>query len=85
MFQHITEFLSIVNSGEQCDPPKGFLCLNIIILNFFQGLGYYSEQPFEAMHHDAKVLWERVKVGTGHPDVERALKDFVVSYNSKHI
>ena len=49
------------------------------------GLGYFSEQAFESMHHDAKVLWERVKVGSGHPDIERALKDFVVSYNSKHI
>ena len=37
------------------------------------------------MHHDAKVLWERVKVGTGHPDAERVLKDFVVSYNSEHV
>ena len=54
-------------------------------LIFYPGLGYYSEQPFEAMHHDAKVLWERVKVGTAHPDVERTSKDFVVSYNSKHI
>ena len=59
--------------------------LTNIFFKFLLGLGYYSEQPFEAMHHDAKVLWERVKVGTGHPDVERVLKDFVVSYNSKHL
>ena len=40
------------------------ILLKIHMLKFLLGLGYYSEQPFEAMHHDAKVLWERVKVGT---------------------
>ena len=84
MFQHLKEFLTIVNSGQQSNTPKGYFFINIFF-KFLLGLGYYSEQPFEAMHHDANVLWERAKIGTGHPDVERVLKDFVVSYNSKQL
>ena len=40
VFQHITEFLQIVNTQNYNEPV---------------GLGYYSEQSFEALHSDMKV------------------------------
>ena len=65
--------------------PKVFMKFLNSSLCFILGLGYFSEQAFESMHHDAKVLWEKVKVGVDHPDVEKALQDFVISYNAKHM
>ena len=71
VFQHIHEFLNIANIGVSSGHKKG--------------LGYFSEQSFEAMHHDAKQGWDRVKVGTNHAECGQRLKDFVVSNNSKHL
>ena len=70
VFQHIAEFLSRVNAGENLSTV---------------GLGYFSEQAFEAMHHDVKVIWEKVKVGLDHPNFSEKLRSFVVAYNSKHL
>ena len=70
VFQHIAEFLSRVNAGENFSTV---------------GLGYFSEQAFEAMHHDVKVIWEKVKVGLDHPNFSEKLRSFVVAYNSKHL
>ena len=70
VFQHVSEFLNIVNSGGE---KSSF------------GLGYFSEQAFEAMHYDIKGLWERVKVSSGHPEFGERLKAAVTAYNSKHI
>ena len=50
------------------------------------GLGWYSEQAFESMHHDMKIEWNRVKISDiSHPDFGRKLLSFVTSYNAKHI
>ena len=47
------------------------------------GLGYWSEQCFEAMHHNARLSWDRVKVASSHPQFGEKLKSFIVSSNSK--
>ena len=70
VFQHVSEFLDIVNSGGE---KSSF------------GLGYFSEQAFEAMHSDIKGLWERVKVSSGHPEFGERLKSFIVAYNARHL
>ena len=50
------------------------------------GLGWYSAQGFEAMHHDMKQEWERVKIcDPDYPDFGKRLLDFVVAYNARHI
>ena len=86
MFQHIEEFLKMMN--------------HLSSINY--GLGYYSEQSFESLHSDMKVrlmfkkyllfktncfqkLWDRVKVGLTHPDFGIRLKNFICAYVSKHI
>ena len=71
--------------------PKIHIVENHII-DFFDGcecshlLDYYSEQSFEAMHHDAKEEWEEVKIcDPEHPDFGERLASFMCSYNSRHI
>ena len=56
VFQHIPEFLELVN----CDPDTpsvgiDFPFLSDSLLVLITGLGYFSEQAFESMHHDVKV------------------------------
>ena len=70
IFEHVGEFIKIIN-GDQNEEKVG--------------LGYFSEQSFESMHHDVKIQWERVKVPTSHKDFGPKLKSFVTSYNSRHI
>ena len=51
-----------------------------------RGLGYMSEQAFEAVHSDMKRKWERgSKVSTSHKDFAAKLKKFVVTYNSNNM
>ena len=50
------------------------------------GLGWWSEQAFEAMHSDMKKDWERVKINDpDHPDFAQRLLDFVIRYNARHV
>ena len=50
------------------------------------GLGWWSEQAFEAVHSDMKKEWDKVKIcDKNHPDFPQRLLDFVVRYNSKHL
>ena len=50
------------------------------------GLGWYSEQSFEAMHHDMMQEWERAKIFYhNHPDFGPKLLNFVLEYNARHM
>ena len=50
------------------------------------GLGYLSEQAFEAVHSDMKAVWENGwKVSTTHPQFAARLRRFVVAYNSNNM
>ena len=50
------------------------------------GLGWWSEQAFEAMHCDIKKDWDRVKIlQPSHPNFSERLLSFVVRYNSMHL
>ena len=69
MFQHIVEFLNIVNSDQEAPV----------------GLGYFSEQAFVSVHSDIQELWQREKVATTHSDFGEKLRSFIVRYNAKHI
>lgn len=53
--------------------------------NFVAGLGAWSEQAMESVHHDLKIEWERTKVKTSHPDFEKKFLECLVKYNSKHV
>ena len=70
IFQHIGEFLDLVNEKREGFPV---------------GLGFFSEQAFEAVHADVKKNWERVKVSPNHPEFGEKLKSFIVAYNARHI
>ena len=62
------------------------------IVDFFSGrdnnhgLGWFSEQSFEAMHYDMKVEWNRIKIcDPNHPEFADKLLQFVCAYNARHI
>ena len=43
------------------------------------GLGFWSEQAFEAMHSDMKKEWEKVKItNPDHPEFGERILDFVI-------
>ena len=50
-----------------------------------KGLSYWTEQAFEAVHHDFKDIWARYKVNSDHPDYGKQLKSAIVAYNYSHI
>ena len=56
VFQHIAEFLDLVNGDTETPNVGMFKYFKILLLSFnLIGLGYFSEQAFESMHHDVKV------------------------------
>ena len=69
LFQHVKEFLEIKNR-ERGEPV---------------GLGLISEQAFECVHSDMKTMWDRVKVGSDHPNFGERLREFISAYNAKHV
>ena len=52
---------------------------------FVAGLGAWSEQAMESVHHDMKMEWDRTKVKPSHPEFENIFLKFVVKYNSKYV
>ena len=76
-----------------------FKMLNKISSFIILGMGYFSEQAFESMHHDiryfipfkyflkinVKVTWDNVKVSPSHKEYGEKLRNFVAAYNAKHI
>lgn len=50
-----------------------------------KGLGFYSEQPFESVHHDFNETWKRHKVRANHPEFGNRLSRAVCDYNSHHV
>ena len=50
-----------------------------------QGLGVYSEQASESVHHDFAVVWERFSRELGNPSFGDQLLKAVVKYNSVHL
>ena len=49
------------------------------------GCGYWSEQPFEALHDKFDQFWTRYKVGREHEDFGKMLRDAVMSWNSRKV
>ena len=49
------------------------------------GLGKYSEQASEAVHHDFSLTWQNYKVLESHPNFGEKLLNALVKYNSMHI
>ena len=68
---HVEQYLGLMNAEEEEED---------------HGLGYMSEQAFEAVHSDMKRMWERGwKVSTTHKNFGAKLRKFVVAYNSNNI
>ena len=68
---HVQQYLEMMNTKEEEEN---------------RGLGYMSEQAFEAVHSDMKRKWEQgSKVSTSHKDFAAKLKKFVVTYNSNNM
>ena len=51
----------------------------------FSGLGYWSEQAFEAVHADFKLCWESMKVDIDHPEYLDKLLACIIRWNDRHI
>ena len=49
------------------------------------GLGRFSEQASESVHHNFKTTWQRFKVLDCHPDYGQRLLRAVNSFNTDHI
>ena len=49
------------------------------------GLGYWSEQQFEAVHNLFTTSWDRFKLGKDHEGYGQALLTCVTSYDAKKI
>lgn len=49
------------------------------------GCGYWSEQPFEAVHEKFDNHWENYKVGREHEDFGKKLKDAFMSWDSRKL
>lgn len=50
------------------------------------GLGKWSEQTSEAVHHDFSVTWSRFKINClDHPNYGKKLLQAVCHYNSSHL
>lgn len=49
------------------------------------GLGFFSEQAFESVHHDYTKTWQNFKVNVDNPDYGEKLLRAVCSYNCKHL
>ena len=50
------------------------------------GLGPWSEQTAESLHHDFSQIWNNFKVADmDHPEYAKRLLDAVVMYNSQHL
>ena len=50
-----------------------------------RGLGYWSEQAFEAVHADFKQSWDSVKVDIDHPDYLSKLLSCITRWNARNI
>ena len=50
-----------------------------------KGLGYYSTQGGEAVHHNFNKTWEQFKTLESNPNYGEKLLDAVAWYDEKHI
>ena len=67
---HVVQYLQLLNAETQED----------------RGLGYVSEQAFEAVHSDMRKRWERGwKVSPTNKEFRAKLRKFVVAYNSNNV
>ena len=55
VFQHIKEFLDLVNASKDSPDVGMYLFCLSLLHRYSEGLGYYSEQAFESMHADIMV------------------------------
>ena len=69
---HVQQYLEMMNTELSEDQE-------------YRGLGYMSEQAFEAVHSDMKRQWELRKVGSNHSNFREKLRQFVVAYNSNNL
>ena len=68
---HVQQYLELLNAEEE----EGD-----------RGLGYMSEQAFEAVHSNMKRLWDQGgKISTTNKDFGAHLRKFVVAYNSNNV
>ena len=70
--------------------PKIHIKLEHIVDFFYvkgekKGLGYYSEQVFESVHHDFKVFEENSSVHFEHKRFKEMQLKTLIRYNSLHM
>lgn len=49
------------------------------------GLGIFSEQAFESVHHEFKIIWKKYKVHFNHPEYDKRLLRAVCEFNGLHV
>ncbi|CAH1098718.1 unnamed protein product [Psylliodes chrysocephalus] len=62
-----------------------FFHVSDFCLKTWNGLGFYSEQAIESLHHDFCVTWTNYKVLKEHPQYNAKLLRVVCDYNIKHL
>ena len=82
-------FKSLIDDFGVSMTPKFHILLEHVIPFCTQreeGLGMYSEQAGESVHHDFNVsAWSRFKIAECNPKFEENILKAVLSYNGKHM
>ena len=85
---HIHQFEQMYRKLDISVTPKAHCVFQHVIQFCSQknlGLGVYSEQASESVHHDFAQVWERYKREPNHPSFQEQLKSAVVKYNTLHV
>ena len=83
---HVKQFFEM-QGGEKGKVYSIFLLnhQNKVRTKNFIGLGYWSEQAFDAVHANFKLDWETGELDVGHEDYLKKLTDCISRYNARHI
>ena len=72
LFAHVTQFLNFNNPQEGQGPRRG--------------LGFWSEQASESVHHDFEVFWQRgYKRQVDSPDYMQKSLECISTYAARHV
>lgn len=70
-----------VTSKTQCD----FERVKEFCEKYQVGLGLFSKQAFESVHHKCEVVWNKYKVHSNHPEYAERLLRAVCEFNGLHV
>ena len=87
-YANLREYINTYFENISLDIPwKVHIAVNHIVpflksTNTDNGLGIYSEQAGESVHHEFKKTWNKYKRRQSHPDYAKRLKSSVVELST---